>query len=63
MRQYFKDAEKGLEVLAEFKSNEISLDIPGVGVPDTAWRKNGWELLPSVLPRVRLICVLVYWAV
>jgi hypothetical protein len=56
VRQHFKEELKGEEgptALAKFDGSEISLIIPGTGVPQKPWDTNGWELYAVVFPTVR----------
>ena len=50
--------ETGHNAIAQIEGNEVSLDIlPDIGVPQTTWKNNGWELLSLTSPTVILLLI------
>lgn len=55
--------ETGHDAIAQIEGNEVSLDIlPDIGVPQTTWKNNGWELLslksPTVILLIRILLLI-----
>ena len=53
-----RQGKKGLEIQACLKERRVSLHIPDIGIPESTWEKDGWNLTPLTSPSVYSITFL-----